>query len=87
MLNWITWNRTVFDIQTELTLNLLLWIRTVWLNWIAWNRNVLTIIQCTYANRLMCRVIATTLRCSGGCYSFPWITPLYPLSLPYNAEC
>ena len=22
--------------------------------------------------------IATTLRCRGGCYSFPWIAPLYP---------
>ena len=22
--------------------------------------------------------ISTTLRCRGGCYSFPWITPLYP---------
>ena len=31
--------------------------------------------------------IATTLRCRGGCYSIPWIAPLYPRSLPYNAEC
>ena len=22
--------------------------------------------------------IATTMRCRGGCYSFPWIPPLYP---------
>ena len=22
--------------------------------------------------------IATPLRCRGGCYSFPWIDPLYP---------
>ena len=22
--------------------------------------------------------ITTTLRCRGGCYSFPWIAPLYP---------
>ena len=22
--------------------------------------------------------IATTPKCRGGCYSFPWITPLYP---------
>ena len=22
--------------------------------------------------------ITTTPRCSGGCYSFPWIAPLYP---------
>ena len=22
--------------------------------------------------------IATTPRCSAGCYSFPWIAPLYP---------
>ena len=22
--------------------------------------------------------IATTPRCRGGCYSFPWIAPLYP---------
>ena len=25
--------------------------------------------------------------CKGGCYSFPWITPLYPRAIPYNAEC
>ena len=31
--------------------------------------------------------IATTPRCRGGRYSFPWISPLYPWSLPYNAEC
>ena len=30
---------------------------------------------------------ATTLRYRGGCYSIPWIAPLYPWSLPYNAEC
>ena len=31
--------------------------------------------------------IATTPRCRGGRYSFPWIAPLYPWSVPYNAEC
>ena len=31
--------------------------------------------------------IATTSRCRGERYSFPWIAPLYPWSLPYNAEC
>ena len=31
--------------------------------------------------------IATPPRCQGGCYSFTWIAPLYPWSLPYNAEC
>ena len=31
--------------------------------------------------------IATTPRCWKGCYSFPWIAPFYPWSLPYNAEC
>ena len=31
--------------------------------------------------------IATTPRCWGGCYFFPWIAPLYPWFLPYNAEC
>ena len=31
-------------------------------------------------------LIATTLRCRGGCDSFPWIGPLYPWSIPYNAE-
>ena len=51
MLNWITLNRTVFNIETILTfnyvwtktiliLNRIVWIRTVRLNWIAWNRNV-----------------------------------------------
>ena len=28
--------------------------------------------------------IATTQRCRGGCYSTPWIAPLYPWFLP---EC
>ena len=32
-------------------------------------------------------LIATTLMCRGGHYSFPLIAPLYPWSLPYNAEC
>ena len=32
-------------------------------------------------------LIATTPRCREGCYSFPWIAPLYPWSVPYNAEC
>ena len=31
--------------------------------------------------------IATTPRSRGGCYSITWIAPLYPWSLPYNAEC
>ena len=31
--------------------------------------------------------IATTPRCRGEHYSIPWIAPLYPWSLPYNAEC
>ena len=31
--------------------------------------------------------ITTTLRCWGGRYSFPWIAPIYPLSVPYNTEC
>ena len=31
--------------------------------------------------------IATTPRCRGGCYSFPWIAPLYPSYVPYIAEC
>ena len=31
--------------------------------------------------------IATTLRRKGGHYSFPWIAPLYPWYVPYNAEC
>ena len=31
--------------------------------------------------------IATKPRCRGGCYSFPWIAPLYPWYLPYIAEC
>ena len=43
MLNWIVSNRTVFDIETLLTLNWFVWIRTAWLNWIVWNRNVFDI--------------------------------------------
>ena len=31
--------------------------------------------------------IATTLRCRGGCNSFPWIASLYPGYIPYIAEC
>ena len=31
--------------------------------------------------------IATTPRCRGGRYSFPWIAPLYPRYVPYIAEC
>ena len=31
--------------------------------------------------------ITITPRCRGGCYSIPWIAPLYPWSLSYNAEC
>ena len=31
--------------------------------------------------------IATTPRCRGGRYSFPWIAPLYPRYIPYIAEC
>ena len=38
MLNWITWNRTVFDFETVLMLNWIVWIRSVGLNWITWNR-------------------------------------------------
>ena len=30
--------------------------------------------------------IAITPRCWGGHYSIPWIAPLYPWYLPYNAE-
>ena len=31
--------------------------------------------------------IATTPRCRRVRYSFPWIAPLYPRYVPYNAEC
>ena len=31
--------------------------------------------------------IAPTLRYREGRYFIPWITPLYPWSLPNNAEC
>ena len=31
--------------------------------------------------------IATTPRCSGGRNSILWLAPLYPLSVPDNAEC
>ena len=31
--------------------------------------------------------IATTLRCRGGRYSFPWIALLYPWYVPYITEC
>ena len=31
--------------------------------------------------------IATTPKCRGGHYSFPWISPLYPRYVPYIAEC
>ena len=56
---------------------------------------ILTVQMNLYVNKLATLVegdpkapfsIATTPRCRGGCYSFPWIAPLYPWSLPYNAE-
>ena len=31
--------------------------------------------------------IATTPRCRGRRYTFPWIAPLYHWYVPYNAEC
>ena len=31
--------------------------------------------------------LATTPRCQEGCYSFPWIAPLYPRYIHYIAEC
>ena len=31
--------------------------------------------------------MATTLRCTEERYSFPWIAPLYPWYILYNAEC
>ena len=31
---------TVFDIENVLTLNWIVWNRTVWLNWIGWNRKL-----------------------------------------------
>ena len=42
----MVWNRSVFDIETVLTLNWIVWNRTVWLNWIAWNRNVFLQLKC-----------------------------------------
>ena len=48
MLNWIVWNGTGSDIETVLTLNWIVWIRTVWLIWITWNRNVFDKL-CTHA--------------------------------------
>ena len=52
MLNWIVWNRTVFDIETVLMVNGIVWYRTVltfncvciktifMLNWIVWIKTV-----------------------------------------------
>ena len=31
--------------------------------------------------------LAITSGCMEKCYSFPWIAPLYPWSVPSNAEC
>ena len=31
-------------------------------------------------------LVATSPRWREGCFSFPWIAPLYPWSMPYNAE-
>ena len=39
MLNWIVWNWTVFDIETILTVDLIV-IIIAWINWIVWNRSV-----------------------------------------------
>ena len=46
MLIWIDWYGTVFDIETILTLNWIVWIRTVWLKWIDWNRNIFWQLNC-----------------------------------------
>ena len=35
MLNVIVWNGTVFEIDTVITLNWIVWNRIDWLNWIA----------------------------------------------------
>ena len=51
MLNGIVWNMNVVDIETVLTLNWIVWIRTGWLNWIAWYRNAFWQINCTYAKQ------------------------------------
>ena len=48
MQNLIVWNGKVFDMQTVLRLNWIVWIRIVWLNWIAWNRNIFDKL-CTHA--------------------------------------
>ena len=41
--NWISWNRTVFDVETVLTLN-----------WIVWNRTVLTF-NCLWTKTILIR--------------------------------
>ena len=46
MLSWNVWNGTVFDLETVLTLNWIVCIRTVWLNWIDWNRNDFLQLNC-----------------------------------------
>ena len=45
---------------------------------------ILTFIHTIYT---LIHTIATTPRCREGGYSFPWIAPLYPRYVPYNAEC
>ena len=38
--NWFVWNWRIFDTESSLKPNWIVWFRTVWLNWNAWNRNV-----------------------------------------------
>ena len=50
-----------------------------------WNRHKLaTVIK---GNQKASFSIATTPRCRGERYSFPWIAPLYLWNVPYIAEC
>ena len=30
---------------------------------------------------------STISRCRGGCHSFLWVAPFYPISVAYNDEC
>ena len=86
-----TFNITTFNIRTLNTVNQL---HKLSLSAVKNNINIICVEKHRYKLATLVKKkpkdpfsIATTLRCRGGCYSLPWIAPLYPWSLLYNIEC
>ena len=97
MLNWIVWNRSVYMNKNESVINYWQWLMchktkpikpnpTYQGSHRTWQQywKLATVVD---SDPIATFSIAITSRCREGRYSFPWITPLYSWSLPYNAEC